>query len=164
MHRSGRCRRDARRQLAHGRLALLDPANRRLVPANHAIRHPHTFVYLQRCAAISDSPTPSFATNADLVEATIETLCEARKYNLGYEGNILLRSRGGEHWDADVFKKFRYKRAHRRVAYAKEHALVHVAEQYRRVVDGVLREMLGGGYGKWAEMPEGQEVLEGVVL
>jgi hypothetical protein len=32
------------------------------------------------------------------------------------------------------------------------------------VVDGVLREMLGGGYGKWAEMPEGQEVLEGVVL
>jgi hypothetical protein len=70
--------------------------------ADHATWGTHTLEYLRRYAAISDKSLPSFAT--------IDTLCEALEYYLGYEGNFSLRSRGGKYWDVEVLKKFRYER------------------------------------------------------
>jgi hypothetical protein len=45
-----------------------------------------------------------------------------------------------------------------------EYALVRIAEQYRRKVDGMLRKILAAVYVEWEELPEGEGVPEGIVL
>jgi hypothetical protein len=128
----------------------------------------HSVKYPRLCGMMEndESSANTFATmsDAELVEAVIETLCRAMEYHLGYEGNYTRVGRDGTEWDKDVFQFFKHKGTHRKVAYAKEHAMVHIIGQYRRKVDEELRELLGEAYGEWEKLPDDQGIPEGVVL
>jgi hypothetical protein len=62
-------------------------------------------------------------------------ISKAIEYQLGYERSFLPTRRNGTEWDKDVFKTFRYKRTHKKIAYAKEHAIVNHLDQYRKTMD-----------------------------
>jgi hypothetical protein len=128
----------------------------------------HSANYLRRCEVVDDdtSAANNFASlgDAELVETVIAILCKAIEYSLGYECNSVSVGRDGKEWDKDIFKVSRYKKTHRKIAYAREHAIVYVIGQYRVKIDGELREQLGTAYADWEKIPDDQGILEGVVL
>jgi hypothetical protein len=113
-----------------------------------------------------DSSTEELAALSDdeLVEAVIDMLCRAIEYNLGYGGFYSHVGRDKTEWNEDAITMFSYKRSYVKVAYEKEHAIVHVVGQYRKRVDKELRERLGGAYEEWEELPDKEGIPEGVVL
>jgi hypothetical protein len=45
------------------------------------------------------------------------------------------------------------------MAYAKEHAIVHVVGQYCKKIDADLRNKLGGeAYGEWEKLADGEMI------
>jgi hypothetical protein len=66
--------------------------------------------YLQMCQPFDrDEATSNIfseMSDAELVEAVIEWICNAIEYNLGYDGNFSTVGRDGKEWDKDAFKVF----------------------------------------------------------
>jgi hypothetical protein len=105
---------------------------------------------------------------AELVEQVIDRLCKVIEYILGYERTFPPLGGNETKWDKDILKTFRYKRAHKKVAYSVEHAVVNCLHQYRRAVDSKFRGLLSeDAYAEWEALPDrgttGQ-IPEGIVL
>jgi hypothetical protein len=124
--------------------------------------------YLRRCGIIvrNEWLANSFTTlsDAELVEKVIGWLCRAIKYHLGYEGNYARIGHDGREWDYNIFRVFRYRGFHRRTAYAREHAIVHIIRQYYNKADKVLRNLLKEDYDEWKKLPNHEAIPADVVL
>ncbi len=124
--------------------------------------------YLYACRMM-DEEEPSTdeleaLSDAELIEAVIDMLYRAIEYNLGYGGSYSRVGRDKTEWNENAITMFSYKGSHVKVAYEKEHAIVHVVGQYRKRVDKELRERLAEAYEEWEELPDKEGIPEGVVL
>lgn len=88
----------------------------------------------------------------ELVEAAIDLIMAALRYRTGYLSNFTCVDRNGGRWSDKhvgyhriVRLVSRYERP-KMIAYTNHHAMVHVVNQYRKKVNTVLREQLGGEY------------------
>ncbi|KAL1799247.1 hypothetical protein ACET3X_003284 [Alternaria dauci] len=103
-------------------------------------------------------------SDSELVEATIDMLCNAMEYNLGYKGSYSRIGRDGTEWDENVFEMFNYEQQHAKVAHEKEHAIVHIVGQYRKRIDKELKGWLGEAYDEWERLSDDARIPEDVIL
>jgi hypothetical protein len=102
--------------------------------------------------------------DAQLVEEAIEVLCRAIEYQLGYEGNFSVVGRNGSRFEEDVYKTFRYNPKHKKIASKFKHAVVDIAEQFRKEVSIAVKDMLGEAYEDWEEFVDKQKIPQDIVL
>jgi hypothetical protein len=142
-----------------------------LYHVEHDIWTDHTIKFLRRCTkAESDTGGSHNKTlhrarlDAELVELIIDMLCKAVEHKLGYEGNVLPIGGIGTEWDKEVSKTFQYERTHQKIAYAKEHAIMHHLDQYRKVMDTELKNLLGSEvYADCEKLLDTENIRDGIV-
>jgi hypothetical protein len=103
-------------------------------------------------------------SDAELVEAVINWICNAIEYNLGYDGNFKTVDRDGKEWDKDAFKVFRYKDKNRKIVYEREYIITFKVGQYCNKVNRLLRARLQDEYQEWERLPDKMGIPEGAVL
>jgi hypothetical protein len=115
--------------------------------------------------AISINARGSICNDMPMFSLVMDMIYKAIEYKLGYEGIFLPTNCNGAEWDKDVSRTFRYKRTYKKIGYAKEHAIVHHLDQYRKVIDSELRTLLGEeAYAERETLPETETIPEGFVL
>ena len=127
-----------------------------------SIFHLHLYSLMQD----DGSTKPNWAEDSDakLVEAIIESLGTAIEYRLGYQGNFSW-NHCNHVTSHDMFGWFTGAEADGKIAREKEHAVIHVTNQYFGKVDEALRQRLGDEYEAWDKFSgEEERIRDDVIL
>lgn len=91
-------------------------------------------------------------------------LTEAAFFRLGYRGSWSPVGRDKSEWHKSQMNMLRLQGEHRKVAYQREHAIVHSVDLYCDEADERLRQVLGDQYAEWESWPDREEIPQDLVF